>query len=227
MLALKQALSLVSTQALGGSWQPSDETGLEAWYKYQSGITLNGSDVSAWADSSSNSFDMVQATASEQPAYNSGAIEFTPADTHNLGSASDITLSGAFTIGIKLNIAGTNTIIIGDNTTVGEFFKIFSTTVLRVKIDNATAVDVELDSGFWGDGYMVVTRNASNVITLFWNGAAQTTATPTLSGTANIDTIGVRRTDLNPYDGTISEIQIFNTESTALTANVNTYLSNL
>ena len=145
MLALKQALSLVSTKTLGG-WQPSDETGLEAWYKYQSGITLNGSDVSAWADSSSNSFDMVQATASEQPAYNSGAIDFDASATQNLQSASDITLSGAFTIGIKLNIAAVGGVVLGDNTETGEFFKIFSTTVLRVKIDNAAAVDLELDS---------------------------------------------------------------------------------
>jgi len=225
MLALKQGLSLVSTNTLGG-WQPSDETGLEAWYKFQTGITLNGSDVSAWADSSENSFNMVQATASEQPDYNSGAIEFAPADTHNLGSASDITLSGAFTIGIKLNIAAAGGVIIGDNTETGEFFRLHSTSILRIKIDNATA-DVELDSGTWGDGYMVVTRNASNKITLWWNGVQQTTATPTQSGTANIDTIGVRKTDINPYDGTISEIQIFDTESSAITANVNTYLSNI
>jgi len=33
MLALKQALSLVSTNTLG--WKPSDETSLEAWYKNQ------------------------------------------------------------------------------------------------------------------------------------------------------------------------------------------------
>jgi hypothetical protein len=225
MLALKQALSLVSTRALGG-WQPSDETGLEAWYKYQTGITLAGSNVYGWDDSSSNSFDMRQVTISEQPAYNSGAIDFDASATQNLGSASDITLSGAFTIGIKLNIAAVGGVIIGDNTEAGEFFRLHTTTVLRIKIDNATA-DVELDSGTWGDGYMVVTRNASNVITLWWNGVQQTTATPTQSGTANIDTIGVRKTDLNPYDGTISEIQIFDTESTAITANVNTYLSNI
>ena len=226
MLALKQALSLVSTRALGGSWQPLDEARLQAWYKFNTGIALDGSDVNTWNDSSSNSFDMRQLTLAEQPAYNSGNILFTPADTQSLQSLSDITLSGVFTIGIKLNIKAVGGIIIGDNTATGEFFKLFSTTVLRIKIDNATA-DVQLDSGVWGDGYMVVTRNASNVIKLFWNGAAQTTATPTQTGTANIDTIGVRKTDLNPYDGTISEIQIFDTESTALTANVNTYLSNL
>ena len=105
MLALKQALSLVSTQTLGG-WQPSDETGLEAWYKYQSGITLNGSDVSAWADSSSNSYDMVQATATEQPAYNAstGALTFIAGDSTNLQSASSLALSDEFTIGIKLSL---------------------------------------------------------------------------------------------------------------------------
>ena len=226
MLALKQGLSLVSTQALGGSWQPSDETGLEAWYKFNTGITLNGSNISDWADSSSNSHNMRQLTVSEQPAYNLGAIRFTPANNQNLQTNSDIELAGAFTIGIKLNIADVGGIIIGDNTETGEFFKLFSTTVLRIKIDN-TAADVQLDSETWGVGYMVVTRNASNVITLHWGGAKQTTATPTLSGIATIDTIGVRKTDLNPYDGTISEIQIFDTESTALTANVNTYLSNL
>ena len=225
MLALKQGLSLVSTNTLGG-WQPSDETGLEAWYKYQSGITLNGSDVSAWADSSENSFDMVQATATEQPAYNSGAIEFTPADTHNLQSASDITLSGAFTIGIKLEPDASNLTVLGSNTTPNEFFKISTSTTLRFKTDGSQ-IEITLDSGsFLADLYLVITRNASNLITLYKNGVAQAD-TETLAGTADINAIGVRRTDLNPYDGTISEIQIFDTESTALTANVNTYLSNI
>jgi hypothetical protein len=226
MLALKQALSLVSTRVLGG-WQPSDETGLEAWYKYQTGITLQIANVAAWADSSSNSFDMRQVTASEQPAYNSGDISFNASNSQNLGSASDITLSGAFTIGMKISVQSGLGVPLASNALNGEFFRFTATNELRVRIDNTTAVNVELDSETWGDGYMVVTRNASNVITLYWDGVKQTTATPTLSGTANIDTIGVRKTDLNPYDGTISEIQIFDTESTAITANVNTYLSNI
>ena len=225
MLALKQALSLVSTKMLGG-WQPSDETGLEAWYKYQTGITLNGSDVSSWADSSFNSFDMVQATASEQPAYSAGTIEFDPSATQNLQSASDIELSGAFTIGIRLAAKTSNVTVLGSNTISNEFFKINSTTALRFKTDGSL-VDITLDSGtFIASLYLVITRNASNLITLYKNGVAQAD-TETLAGTANIDSIGVRKTDLNPYDGTISEIQIYDTESTALTANVNTYLSNL
>lgn len=225
MLALKQALSLVSTNTLGG-WQPSNETGLEAWYKFQTGITLNGSDVSAWADSSSNSFDMVQATASEQPAYNSGAIDFDASASQSLQTPSDIELSGAFTLGLRLFPALNNVIVLGDNTTSNEFFKITSSTKLRFKTDGSQ-VDITVNDGdLSADNYLVITRNASNLVTLYINGVAQTN-TQTLAGTANIDAIGVRATDANPYDGTISEIQIFDTESTALTANVNTYLSNL
>ena len=76
------------------------------------------------------------------------------------------------------------------------------------------------------DNYLVITRNSSNLVSLYINGTLQTD-TDTLVGTANIDAIGVRNPDNNTYDGTISEIQIFDTESTELTANVNTYLSNL
>ena len=225
MLALKLGLSLNNTKTLGG-WKPSDETGLEAWYKNQTGITLNGSDVSAWADSSENSFDMVQATASEQPAYNGGDIDFTAADATNLQAASDITLSGAFTIGIKLQPSVDNVVVLGDNTEPNEFFKITSTTNLRFKTDGSQA-DLTIDSGTLITALnLVVTRNASNLITLYLNGVAQAD-TETLAGTAEINALGVRETDKNPYDGTISEIQIYDTESTALTANVSTYLSNL
>ena len=222
---LSLSLSLNSIRQLGG-WEPSDETSLEAWYKYQTGITLNGSDVSAWADSSSNSFNMVQATASEQPAYNSGNIDFDASATQSLQSASDINLSGAFTVGIKLHPSVDNVSVIGSNTVSNEFFKITSTTNLRFKTDGSTA-DMTIDSGTLITALnLVVTRNASNLLTVYLNGVAQAD-TETLAGTADIDAIGVRRTDANPYDGTISEVQIYDTESTALTANVSTYLSNL
>jgi len=110
MLALKLGMSIGGSNRPMGSWQPSDETGLEAWYKNQTGITLNGADVSAWADSA-NSYDMVQATATEQPAYNSGDIDFDSSDTQSLQSASDIVLSGEFTFGIKLSPDANNVIV--------------------------------------------------------------------------------------------------------------------
>lgn len=169
---------------------------------------------------------MVQATVSEQPAYNSGDIDFTPANTTNLQSASDITLSGVFTVGIKLEPDAYNIAVMGSNTSTNEFFKITSTTNLRFKTDGSQ-VDMTIDSGTLVTALnLVITRNSSDLITLYLDGVAQAD-TETLAGTADINAIGVRATDANPYDGTISEIQIYDTESTALTANVSTYLSNI
>ena len=48
MLALKQALSLVSTKPISSTWTPTDESTLQAWYQNKVGIILNGSDVKIW-----------------------------------------------------------------------------------------------------------------------------------------------------------------------------------
>ena len=225
MLALKLGMSLVSSNRVGG-WSPDDESSLEAWYQNAVGITLNGSDVSQWEDSSSNSYDMIQATATEQPAYSEGTLTFVEGDKNNLQSASSLALTDEFTVGIKLAPTKSNLTILASNTLASEFFKIATSTDLRVKIDG-TQVEISLDSGsFVGDYYLVITRNVDGLLTLYKNGVAQAD-TETLAGTADIDAIGVRRTDLNPFDGTIKEIQIYSSESTGLTANVNDRLAGL
>ena len=226
MLSLKLGLSLNTVTPRGG-WSPSDEANLEAWYQNKVGITLNGSDVSKWNDSSTNSHDMVQATATEQPAYNgsTGALTFVAADTNNLQTTSQISLSGAFTIGIKFNPDIINTVLIADNTTANEFIKYTSTTRINIKIDG-TNLSLDLDSGTIGDGYIIITRNGSNLITLLHNGVAQS-GTGTVSGTSDIDCIGARKTDVNPYDGDISEIQIYSDTSTNLVSYVRDYFGNL
>ena len=227
MLSLKQGLSLDSIR-LQGKWSPTDEASLEAWYQKAVGITLNGATVSRWSDSSGNGLTMQQATASEQPEYSEGVLTFVSADSEHLQTTGQISLSGDFTIGLTFypSISAPGTIL-GDNAggTVGhEFFKYTSTTNLRVKIDNSAA-NISLDSGTFGDDYIVLTR-ASNTLTLWKNGVAQSD-TETLSGTADIDAIGVRLTDQDYLDGKIKEIQIYSSSSAALTTNVNNRLSTL
>ena len=224
MLALKLGMSLVSSNRVGG-WSPDDESSLEAWYQNAVGITLNGSDVSQWADSSSNSYNMDQATATEQPAYSAGTLTFVSGDTTNLQSASSLALGDEFTIGIKLAPTATGAVI-SSNTLGSEFFKVQSGSAFRVKIDGSQ-VDLSLDSGsFIGDYYLVITRDSSDLITLYKNGVAQAD-TETLAGEADIDAIGVRKTDTNPFDGTIKEIQIYSSENDDLTNNVNARLAGL
>jgi len=228
MLKLGLGLSLSSIKPQG-VWSPTDETSLEAWYKNKEGITLNGSDVSAWADSSSNSHNMVQATASKQPAYNAstGALTFDKTAAQSLQTTSQISISGDFTVGVRLDPSSINVIVLGDNTINNEFFKLSNSSTLRLKTDTGSNfIDITVNDGdLSADNYLVVTR-ASNLVSLYVNGTLQTD-TETLAGTVDIDAIGVRNPDANPYDGIIKEIQIYDSTSAALTANINTYLSTL
>ena len=226
MLALKLGLSLVSTRKLGG-WSPDDETSLVAWYQNAVGITLNGSDVSRWDDSApAGSYDMVQATATEQPAYSGGVLTFVSADKNNLQTAGQISLAADFTLGLRINTSTTNGAFLADNTDANEFFKYASTTRIVFKIAGSASTALDLDSGTFGDDYLVITR-VSDVLTLWKNGVAQTGTTPTVAGTSLIDVIGLRRIDTNGFDGTIKEIQIYSSSSADLTANINDRLSTL
>ena len=227
MLAIRLGQSLPSSVPV--NWMPTDETGLIAWFRKASGMSIGGGTVSQWKDSSVNAHTMAQATVSEQPAFADGQLTFDPDESDNLQLAStQISLTEEFTIGVALNITSGGGVILGDNTTAGEFIKVFSTTKIRIKIDNATAVDLQLDSGslLGTDSTLILTRNGSDLITMYWNGVAQAD-TETLTGTADIDSIGVRATDANPYDGLITEIQIYESTSAALTANVHNRLASL
>ena len=231
MLAIRLGQSLPSSEPT--RWMPTDEIRLEAWYRKGTGITFVGSNpstVSTWRNQSENAHHMVQATVSEQPTFETsdGSLTFDPTDDNNLQTTDQISLAGTFTIGVRIYISAVGGIILGDNTTAGEFIKIFSTNKIRVKIDNATAVDIQLDSGVLTGAWatLILTRDASNLITLHWNGVAQAD-TETLSGTADIDTIGVRATDLNPLDASIKEVIIYANSTADLTSKIYTRLSSL
>jgi len=230
MLALKQALSLVSTKKTGTvapAWNPIDESDLLAWYQNKVGVTLVGTEVTDWLDSSVNSHEMEQATSEERPIYNAstGSLTFDSSFSQNLQTTTQMSLSGEFTIGFKMNATGTNNTILADNTIAQEYFKITSLTNLRFKTD-AQLGNLALDDGTLTDVYVVITRNASDVVRLYVNGNLQL-ATATVTGTSDIDAIGIRATNINSFDGEIFEIQIYDTTNATLISNVNTYLSNI
>lgn len=219
MLALKQALSLSSTKILG-AWSPGQEASLVAWYQYQTGITLNGSDVSEWADYT-GVYDMVQATAINQPAYSSGTLTFDSADTQFLQTTGQITLAGDFTIGFRVQPTTFTGTVLGDNTTANEFMRFNGVSSFRVNIDS-NAQNFIITSA--GDNYYVLTRSGTTV-TLHQNGTA-ISPTRTYSGTADIDTIGDSNSSAS-FNGTMKEIQIYSSTSATLTANVNSRLAGL
>jgi hypothetical protein len=231
MLALKQALSLPSIKTVGG-WTPPSLSSLVAWYQNKVEVDLTGTDVSGWNDSSNNSYNMAQGTLSEQPAYDAatGFLTFIsqtpPTVSTNLQTASQISLATDFTIAIRINTTTTNGAFLADNTSSNEFFKYSSSTRISIKIAGSSSTSLDLDSGTFGDDSLIITR-ASDVLTLWHNGVAQTGTTPTLAGTSLIDVIGLRETDKNGFDGKISEILIYNVSNPALTGILNLRLASL
>ena len=225
MLSLSQKLSLSNVKASGGAaWSPTDESSIEAWYSKGVGVTLSGSNVTQWADSSGNGINMTQTTPTLQPTYSNGVITFDGVDNY-LTSTGQISIAGDFVIGVVLNPSAHKGVVLGDLNTAGEFFKFFNSNTVRVKIDNGTNTDITLDSGTFAQSYLVLSRN-SGTISLWHNGVLQSD-TETLSGTADIDTIGRRFPGASPFDGTMEEIQIYSSYSSGLVTNVNTYLAAL
>jgi len=196
-----------------GGWLPSDESTLEAWYRYNTGITLNGGNVSQWADSSSNSFHMAQSDTGEQPSYNddNGVITFDPAtDTENLQSSSSIELDGEFIVGFVIDPVIHNVIVIGSNSVPNEFVKLQTASLFRVKNDSSGNIDYTLETGHdtKDAAYWVLLRDSSNDLYVYKDGLLQDSA-KSVAGTFDIDAIGVRRTDQNAYKGTVREVVIF------------------
>tara|TARA_R110000744_G_scaffold10637_1_gene33007 strand:- start:1044 stop:1718 length:675 start_codon:yes stop_codon:yes gene_type:complete len=218
--------NIISNKILVNSWNPADEGSLVAWYKNKAGIVLNGSRVSEWQDSGLNGIDMAQATTNEQPTYNAanGVLTFDESNVQNLQSQSQISLGGTFTIAFKINITTFNSTILGDNTTANEYIKITSISNLRIKIDGVQTNIAYPDE--FGDSYVVITRDSSNVINMFVDGVLQNDQ-PTLTGTSDIDSIGVRATDINSFDGDLLEVQIYDATNSTLTDNINNRLATL
>jgi len=225
MLSLKQGLSLNTTkQAL---WFPTDETSLEAWYRKGGDGLTPTFPVTFWFDWSVNANLMVQLIESEQPTYSAnGAVTFDGSD--NLQSPNQISLTGDYTVGVRLKPTGTvsDYAVLGDNTTAGHFIILFDDDTIRIKSGGSVkGISITDGSVFSDGGYFVITRDSSN-FTLFWNGVQQSQVAA-VAGTQLVDTIGGHYSDTKDYVGDITEIQIYSSTSAALTAEINTRLSTL
>jgi len=224
MLALKQSLDLTATKKLGG-WVPTDESSLLAWYKKDTLISTVIGKVDVWGDSSTNSHTMEQADNNERPTLSSQRVHFDGGD--NLQTTTQMTLADEFVIGLRIDFTETNNgTFLGDNTSANELFKIQSSNLIRMKNANGLR-SFTLPSGDFDDDYIVIARDSSNDLYLYRNGAFAVTGGSSLSGDCLIDTIGARNLDTNGFTGDITEIQIYNSYSTALISKVNDSLSTL
>ena len=231
MLALKIGLSLNTIKTLGG-WTPESEASALAWWQKATGVTTEEGKLTDWLDQIGNNHNFRQVTEEERPTYtssgaNEGTVTFDSSATNNLEITTQITLAAnsAFTVGMRVNVASTGSLFT-DNTTSGEFIRIMSTTQLRIKLSNGTSRNFDLSEGVWTDKKtIIVTRTTGGLITVFADGVAVGTQTDTAQ--LLIDNFGVRRTDLNPYDGSLLDASIFTDTNATLTTNLQNYLKDL
>jgi len=237
MLGLGTGFYGVGGKTYPGGWLPTDESSLEAWYRNKVGITDNKPGVSQWLDSSGNGYHMVQADTGEQPVYDeaSGALTFDPSsDTQNLAFAGGVSpahmsLDAAFVMGIKMDPAAINVVVLGSNSLTNELFKVQASDKIRLRNDASGNKDFTLDSGDTkDDAYWIIARDSGNDTIIYKDGVVNPSGAISISGTFDINAIGVRRTDQNPFSGTIKEVVIFKgVYNTDLIANVNDRLSKL
>lgn len=236
MLSLSQKFSLNTIRTVTDSWTPTPgQDNMIAWWQWDTGISADSVPpygIREWLDQSGNNYHMNQRISLEQPTaagnigQNQGENWFNGTSQHF--DCNQITMSGDFTIALQFKAFNIGGCLLSDNNDVGEFMKLTSTTQLRMKFNNGSALNVGLDSGTWNDGNttnMIVTRSGG-IIKLWRNGVEMSTQAASVED-FKIDAFGIRRTDLNHFDGWWSDGSIYDSTSTTLTNNLIAYLNSI
>ena len=222
----------ITSGAVLGEFSLDQISGLQAWYKFQTSITLNGSNVSAWGDSSGNGNDLTQSTASDQPAYNGGDVHFDETnDNMVMDTMLTFTASSGFTIlavistdddatNNQAQFSGADTV--GDTDDNGANFFRYDNTVWRFRgesggtsqqtvthdlVDNEKFLLTVIGSDGGGTLNFAVRDNGSAI------GNASLGAV-TGSDTFKLNVIGDHNTTGQHWDGKISEFVVYNSNLT-------------
>ena len=208
-------------------WNPADEASMIAFYRNKTGLSLVDNKVYKWDDSSSNNFDMSQSTVANRPSYteSTGGLIFSDASDF-LSSSAAFTLNLEFTIAFKIKATTFTGRILSDTASPMPVIELITNKTLNIDTVLDVSNTLTTATADWQDAYVVLTRNASHIINLYVNGLLQASAV-TQEGDYRFDIIGTDNLGLNNFDGSIFEIQVYNSTSPTLTDNINERLSNL
>ena len=219
-------------------FQLTSVTGLKAWYKFNTGITLDTNSgtetvVLEWADSSGNTtedMDLTLATSITENAANynpvSSGVEFRTSDKSFLDTDSDELNLGAFTIFGVIDIVesgAANEAVLGrlGNDEL-RFYRGSSATGFRARI-NGVNKDINLDSSLpTGKLLFAVIRASDGTISVRINGTTQSN-TSTLAITSLFDflRIGNATTDSDVYEVAIYDNEVSSANITLIENNIN------
>ena len=202
------------------------------WYKFDDGLSFNGDNVSQWNDQIGSNH-LTQSTASKQPTYNSGNIEFNNGSTiEKLEFTSKVNLLD-LTICVVVNFNGTspsNETLLGSS--VGSDADLLRFAAgggqlqrNRIQVDDVAAGLVDISTDIADPDYPTTTKyvftvtrdadggNGNGLVTMY--------ADETNKGSGNfnvdvstdnfgIDQVGSQFASSNSFQGKLSEMVIFN-----------------
>lgn len=224
--------SIISGVALQSAFSLDQISDLEAWYKFDTNITLNGSNVSAWGDSSGNGNDLTQSTASDQPAYNSGDVHFDETnDNMVMDTMLTLTASDGFTILAVVSTDDDNTNnqtlfsgadSIGDAADNGRNFFRYDNTLWRFRPESGGGSQQTIVHGLVDDEKFLITVIGSNDggslnFAIRDNGSAIGNATcgsAAGSDTFKLNVVGDHNQANQLWDGKISEFVVYSNNLT-------------
>ena len=192
-------------------------SGLELWLKFDTGITTVSDKVSQWNDQSGNDRHAKQAVPSRRPAYSSGDIDFDGTDDR-FDFDAEFSVN-EFTIAVVIDpqqASPTNESILGKG--ANDFLRVHQGGQSDRVFMKANAVSMDQDvltENLPTDKFLlVVTRDTGSTANaeVRVNGAVKTDETADdfdSTQALDIKTIATSGGGLNPFDGLINEVVIY------------------
>jgi len=213
-------------------WSPAELTNLRGWYKADTGITLSGSNVTAWADQSGNSNNLSAApfpggSVNNPPAYNSSG---NPLSGPSVEFSTDFMRALSFSLGaasgsLSVVVIGKTATWNGD-TWIAGYFETGNASANNVSLTNAPSANNGKWRGVGGtsnspvsisttnattDAVRIIRRNSSSQ-QIIGNGTAETTTanTKALTNTGGVFVVGARPAAIGtpPLASTINVYEI-------------------
>jgi hypothetical protein len=223
-MQLANALSL-KTKDVG--FIISEVNGLQAWYKYKSGISVDSGNVSGWIDSSGNTSVNMNLNPTADVPYNSttGALNFNTTDGGTLATSSDQLNLGAFTIFGVVDVVeagATNEAVLGR--AGNDEFRLFrgeNAANVRLRA-NGVNYDINMSSNLpTGKFLFTLTRASGGLITIFINGVSKGTVASDVTDLFDFTRIGNGNTDSLVFEIAIYNVELSSADISKVEANIN------
>lgn len=235
-LARRPANSIAKPIAGSGTEVPESISSLAAWWRADSGITLNGSNVSDW-DDKTGTYTISQSTPGNQPLYNSTDSNFNDRPTITFDSGTFEWLEGASGLATSIRASASSIFVVArrnsggsNHTLVGVgwtslnsqyiwFYANSSNNLFYRRAGSGTSDDSGAATIGAGDRFSAAVTYSTSESQLYLDGATDGAPFAMANDPSTVDVFAigslVRTGPSNYFDGEIAEVAVYSTAITA------------